>query len=294
MAGKDNKKRKLTFEQVLAFSNEKDYLSDTAFLNLLADFSEKQIKDLSGILDTIAFKSEEENITNSRDLLYDRVPYHPYILTIPYSYFPADITIHEINKLIKKLTNEFFVFYRVFFSPDSVGIRFPVSDNTGFKNLKKIVDSKCSDFDVPNKNKSRVENKNSLKSIHLVTESLIAQGSIFLVVDEHFEMPIRFEAKNYQGSDTAIKKLHDIAYMVNVPGKMVRYDKNDANNINNGIFKKRALVKYMSTNKITKPTLVEKSKDSNILVLKNEILVKDILINAVPTQYQSLYVEKTR
>ncbi|MFA5925600.1 MAG: hypothetical protein WC831_01590 [Parcubacteria group bacterium] len=139
-----------------------------------------------------------------------------------------------------------------------------------------------------------IDNKKRLKSIHLVTKSVAVENVIFLVLDERFEMPIRFDTKNRKGEDTTIKKLHDIAYFVNAPGKRVGYSERLADNINNGIFKKRPIKDYMKTNKFEKPTLVQKSEDGNILVLKNEILIKTMLINAVPTQYQSLYKDKIK
>lgn len=142
-------------------------------------------------------------------------------------------------------------------------------------------------------NKQPTENKNCLKSIHLITDSLEPKNAIFLVLDERFEMPIRFAVKTKDGNPAYIKKLYDIAYFVNVPNKMVNYAKNIADGINNGLFKKIAITKYMITNKFSKPTLVGKS--NQILVLKNEILVKTGLIkNDVPMQYQSIYTDKIR
>ena len=138
------------------------------------------------------------------------------------------------------------------------------------------------------------EQKKSLKSMHLVTKSLEPTTVIFLVLDERFEMPIRFTVKNNGGYPTYIKKLYDIAYLVNAPNKKVNYDKNTANGINNGLFRKSAVAKYMKTNILNKPTLVLKSENKT-LVLKNEILVKTGLVqHDVPIQYQSIYIDKTR
>ena len=135
--------------------------------------------------------------------------------------------------------------------------------------------------------------KNRLKSIHLVTYSLEPKDVIFLVLDEQYTMPIRFAVKNKEGHPTYIKKLYDIAYTVNAPGKKVDYDKRVADCINNGLFRKKQVKKYMRTNRLEKPTLVQKSKD-NTLVLKNEIPVYTILVKNIPSQYQSLYIDKTR
>jgi len=118
---------------------------------------------------------------------------------------------------------------------------------------------------------------------------------IFLVLDERFEIPIRCAVKNKRGEETYIKKLYNIAYIVNVPGKRVDYNRNLANDINNGLFRRRQIVKYMKTNKLKKPTLIQKSEDGDYLVLKNEIPVKTGLVNHnVPVQYQSLYIDKTK
>ena len=137
--------------------------------------------------------------------------------------------------------------------------------------------------------------KNSLKSIHLISHSLEPQTVIFLVLDERFEIPIRCAVKNKRGEETYIKKLYNVAYIVNVPGKRVDYNRNLANDINNGLFRRRQIVKYMKTNKLKKPTLIQKSEDGDYLVLKNEIPVKTGLVNHnVPVQYQSLYIDKTK
>lgn len=133
--------------------------------------------------------------------------------------------------------------------------------------------------------------RNCLKSIHLVTTSLEPQDVIFLVLDEQYMIPIRFAVKNKNGHPTYIKKLYDIAYIVNVPGKKVDYDKRVADCINNGLFRREQVKKYMRTNRLEKPTLVQKSKD-NTLVLKNEIPVQTILVKNIPFQYQSLYICK--
>lgn len=134
----------------------------------------------------------------------------------------------------------------------------------------------------------------SLKSIHLVTNSLQPQGAIFLVLDKHFETPIRCIVQNKRtGELTYIAKLYNIAYFVDAPGKKVEYDKRLADNINNGLFRKRRVAEYMRTNKLEKPTLVQKSEEGT-LVLKNEILIKTGRVkNDVPSQYQYLYIDKT-
>lgn len=134
----------------------------------------------------------------------------------------------------------------------------------------------------------------SLKSIHLITDSMAAKDVIFVVLDERFEAPIRREARNNKGGDTFIKKLHNIAYFADAPDKKVSYEKNLASDINNGLFKIAQVAEYMKTNKLEKPTLVKKSRDNN-LVLKNDIVVKTGLIRKdVPSQYQSLYIDKTK
>lgn len=134
--------------------------------------------------------------------------------------------------------------------------------------------------------------KNFPKTIHLVTSNISENDVIFLVIDENFKTPIRFSTKNPKGEDSAVKKLHNLAYIVDVPGKQVMYSERTADNINNGIFKNSQVASYMKTNKLDKPTLVKRS--GKILVFKNETLVRNILVNLVPSQYRYLYIDKTK
>lgn len=148
--------------------------------------------------------------------------------------------------------------------------------------------------ELPESNKN-VLSPNRLKSIHLVTPHLVKSPSvIFLVLDEQFEIPIRCVVKNKMGKATYINKLYDIAYLVDAPGKKVDYDKNLADSINNGLFKKSRIADYIRTNKLKKPTLVQKSEDKKSLVLEGETLVKTELVGNIPTQYRYLYIDKTR
>lgn len=139
------------------------------------------------------------------------------------------------------------------------------------------------------------KNKNSLKSIHLVTESVAVKNIIFLVLDERFENPVLFSTKNNKGNESSIKKLHNIAYFADVPGKRVDYNKEVANNINNGIFKRKEVADYIKSNKLDTPTLVQKIEvdGRKILALKSNI-IKTLLINQIPTQYRTLYIHKTK
>jgi hypothetical protein len=132
-----------------------------------------------------------------------------------------------------------------------------------------------------------------LRSISLVTASLEPSGVIFMVLDKNFHVPIRFAVKNAKGETTYVKKLYDIAYLANAPGKMVNYDRKLADGINNGLFRKRPVKRFMTTNKFPKPTLVQKSEDKRTLVLRNEVTVETLLIKNTPTQYQYLYTDKT-
>lgn len=162
------------------------------------------------------------------------------------------------------------------------------------KSKNPIIDKKSFNQTTFGISHPKQEDKNPLKSIHLITNSLGLTTAIFLVLDGRFEMPIRFAVKNKNGDPTHIKKLYDIAYFVDAPNKMVNYDKNIADGINNGLFRKGAVAKYMKTNRLNKPTLVQKS-ENRTLVLKNEILVKTGLVkNDVPIQCQSIYIDKTR
>ncbi|MFC1612731.1 hypothetical protein ACFL23_00150 [Patescibacteria group bacterium] len=143
-------------------------------------------------------------------------------------------------------------------------------------------------------NKENYKNNTFLQSIHLITTTLEPSDVIFLVLDRNFNIPTRCAVKNYKGTPAYIKKLYDIAYIADVPNKKVIYDKKLADNINNGLFRKRPIKKFMRTNKFKKPTLVQKSEDKKTLVLKNEIQVETILVKNIPLQYQYLYKDKTK
>jgi len=142
-------------------------------------------------------------------------------------------------------------------------------------------------------NKDPKTDKSNLQSIQLVTRSLEPSDVIFLVLDRNFHLAIRCAVKNTKGEPTYIKKLYDIAYLADAPGKRVDYNKRLADNINNGLFRKRPIAKYMRTNKFQKPTLVQKSEDKKRVVLKNEIHIETLLIKNIPTQLQYLYKDKT-
>jgi hypothetical protein len=139
--------------------------------------------------------------------------------------------------------------------------------------------------------KTPSQNKNYPQSIYLITERLTVGKTIFLVIDKHFDTPIRCEVKS-GGEFPYIKKLYNIAYIGNAPGTKVTYDPVTADSINNKLFLRPQVAECMKTHGFDKPTLVMKSGD--ILVLKNETPVKTGLIhNVVPTEYQSLYTDKT-
>lgn len=134
--------------------------------------------------------------------------------------------------------------------------------------------------------------KNYPRSIHLITERQTADRKIFLVIDKHFDTPIRFEAKNRHGGDTYMKKLHNISYVGNAPGKRVAYDVTSADSINNKLFLKPQVAECMKTHGLDRPTLVIKSGD--MMVLKNEVPVKTGLVHVdVPPELRSLYIDKT-
>lgn len=136
------------------------------------------------------------------------------------------------------------------------------------------------------------EQKNTLKSIHLVSKSITANDTIFLVLDERWETPIKFSVWS-KGVETAIKKLHNLAYPANAPNKRVEYSKNLANSINNGLFKKPRIKRYLETNNFDKSTIVRKSRDGN-LVLSGEIPVIDFTFEQIPSQFRATYIEKTK
>jgi len=265
-------------------------------MNKIDELSNEQLKKIKLIMDVISRKAKADNIENSVDLLMDHIPPFTYEVIIPYSHFPSSIEPFEINQLIQKIADDFGVINSVKFKLDnSVSLRFSLYDNNDFKNFKKIIDDKYSDIFISETSQQKKKmGNNELKSIHLITQSVAVGDVIFLVLDEHYEIPFRFKTRNKNGDETYIKKLHNISYMANAQNKKVEYDKNVSDSINNGLFRKREVRKYMETNKLKKPTLVQKSENGEILVLKNEVPVKTILINKVPLQHQSLYMDKTR
>lgn len=162
-------------------------------------------------------------------------------------------------------------------------------------NAKEILDQIIEKNQKYNPDTNEQKKPATLQSIQLVTASLEPTTVIFLVIDGNFRQPSRCTIKNEVGKLTYIKKLYDIAYIVDVPGKKVAYDEGLADNINNGLFKRRMIKNYMRTNGIRKkPTLVQKSEDKKTLVLKNEIQVETMLVKNIPVQFQYLYKDKTR
>lgn len=161
--------------------------------------------------------------------------------------------------------------------------------------LKPIMEKALEIEKVAKTSTTREQNKNYLKSIHLLVEHMEPSDTIWLVLDERFDTPIRCAVKNNAGKPAYIKKLYDIAYFVDAPGKRVGYNKRLADNINNGLFKRRRIADYMQTNKIEKPTLVQKSEDGDVLVLTGGTSVKtDLIKNVVPPQHRNVYIDKTR
>jgi hypothetical protein len=135
------------------------------------------------------------------------------------------------------------------------------------------------------------QNKNYPKSMYLITDRLAVGKTIFLVIDKHFDTPIRCEVKS-GGGFSYMKKLYNIAYVGNAPGTKVVYDPVTADSINNKLFLRPQVAECMKTHGLDKPTLVIKSEE--IMVLKNETPVKTGLINnVVPTEHRSLYTDKT-
>jgi hypothetical protein len=131
----------------------------------------------------------------------------------------------------------------------------------------------------------------TLKSIHLLTDKLVLSDHLFLVLDGRFESPVRCDARTSAGA-TYIGNLYKIAYIANVPGTRVSYDKDIADSINNKLFRRPQVAGYMGTHGLKKPTLVIRAGD--LLVLKNEVQVKTGLIHqVVPQEFRSLYTDKT-
>lgn len=259
----------------------------------------EQIKQLEQVLEVILLAVESEiNKLMSTYSEPDSLWLLDKIIKIPYVHFPNTVRPYEINRIISWLAKNYDVITLENSAADGITIKILDEYGEDLKNLHELASAKYSEISASEKPESkkerRVSKDNSLKSIHLVTQSLEPRDVIFVVLDEHFEMPTRFTVKNNSGDVTYIKKLYDIAYIVNVPGKKVDYDKNLADCINNGLFGRIKIKNYMETNKLQKPTLVQKSENDMTLVLKNEIPVKTMLARDVPSQHRSLYVDKTQ
>ena len=134
-----------------------------------------------------------------------------------------------------------------------------------------------------------------LKSIQLISEKFDPDRNVFLVLDEHYDLPHIRCATFKNGKPTYIKMLYDLSYSWgNAPNKGVSYDPYLADNINNGLFKRRAIKKYLRTNGISKtPTLVKKSESSNLLVRTGEVIVETKLVKEIPSHYQQRFIDKT-
>lgn len=155
--------------------------------------------------------------------------------------------------------------------------------------IKGLVEELKTIIKTKNDNENEFPHKKYLKSIHLVSTSITLHDMvIWLVLDEHFEMPIRFATES-KGKPTAIKNLYYIAYCADVSDRKIDYDKNVADNVNNGLFKKREIARYMKTNNLEKPTLIKKSEDGKTLVLKGEVKIKTFVKSQVPSQHRYIY-----
>jgi hypothetical protein len=137
---KKDKEKKERIEQILARAKQNDYLDDSEFLKLLKNIPDNEIKKIKKIIDTISLKAESEKIVDSSDLMLKYIPKFSYEIVVPYSHFPNIIKPNEINEIIHKLSNDFFVLIKPYFTKDSISVRFPIMGNAGFKNLKRILD----------------------------------------------------------------------------------------------------------------------------------------------------------
>ncbi len=169
--------------------------------------------------------------------------------------------------------------------------------NDSFKidgvNKSKIEAMKSASWKKPYTETEIIENETYLKSISLITESVVLKDKIFLVLDGLYKNPIRYAVKNNRNEYTAITKLHNLVYPVNVPGKSVFYSKREYDSIDKTIFGKKQVQDHMRTHKLKKPTIIQKSENGETLVLKGGI-VKMELIKNIPQEYKYLYNDKTR
>ena len=136
-----------------------------------------------------------------------------------------------------------------------------------------------------------------IESISLVTQKLALNccHSIFMVLDERYDKPYRFNVKNNKGEETAMAKLYRLSYcrIADLPENHLDYDWNIADAINNGLLKNPRIKDYINSNKFKKPTLVKKSKNRKELVLNDEIEVKSELVKHIKEQYRYLYSDIT-
>lgn len=144
--GKNNPTKKNTdkIKQLLKTFEGKDYFEDSVFLKLLKNIPDEEIKKIREVMNIISLKAESKNIVDSSDLTMKYIPMFSYEIVVPYNHFPSMIEPHEINNLVNKLANEFFVIIKPHSTSDSISVRFPIRGNTGFKNLKRILDLKYS------------------------------------------------------------------------------------------------------------------------------------------------------
>lgn len=260
---------------------------------------DEQIKKIKQIVDTIAFKVvyDDFDLESGGSVL---------VKPIPYSHFPQNIEPFEINKVLGELASSFLIITDLDFRKDEVCFNFSEdftkNDFDAFRNLveeqyKVVLDreekaSKIHDpkvvLDDPTKNFQ-------LESIILISESIVLKDNLWIVLNKEFQRPIRCSTKNVKGGDSYIKKLHNIAYPGNAPGKSVSYDRNVATSINNALFRLVGIREYMKKNSLKKPTLVQKSENEDLLVLAHETIVEVGTIDTkVPPQFKNLYIDKTK
>ncbi|MFZ2187284.1 MAG: hypothetical protein WAV46_01495 [Candidatus Moraniibacteriota bacterium] len=259
--------------------------------HLFSGLPDSQIEKLFKVMQVLADRAGKEISTLDTKSRQDELRRYPHGLwfNLPFHAFPESISREDIMNALGMFHEYFGILKSVTYYGDyELAIKFN-SEAADFLFLKHLVDAR---MDMIPKTKTSTQEK-ELKSLSLVAETLQPNDVIFLVYDGRYESPIRFEVKNAKGEDTYIKKLHSIAYIVNAPGTRVDFDKNLQDCINNGLFKRSRLKEYMKTNGLRKPTLIQKSKQENILVLKNEIPVKVELVKNIPSQYRSLYIDKT-
>lgn len=140
---------------------------------------------------------------------------------------------------------------------------------------------------VPRDKLLQVAQKEKLTSLYLVADRF-EPTMIWLVLDKHFESPMRRDVKNRKGRPTYYRKLFNIAYSWGrPPEEKVNYTEDLAESINHKLFDTSDVKDFMELNRLKRTTLVKKYRDA--LVKTGKLEIKTMLIRDVPAEFQNRY-----